>query len=203
MPNSLLSETDTGLMMCAKVIETNLHKKSKRFAKPPFAFIFTAMSQTIYDYSIHTLSRQPFDFSALRGKKILVVNTASACGLTPQYKQLQELYETTKDKLEIIGVPCNDFANQEPGSAEEIERFCEVNFGVTFPLLEKVKILGDTPHPLYQFLTQKALNGLEDNEVKWNFQKYLINEEGKLTHVFSPVIEPFSDEILKAVGHEI
>jgi len=132
-----------------------------------------------------------------------VVNTASACGLTPQYKQLQELYETTKDKLEIVGVPCNDFANQEPGSAEEIERFCEVNFGVTFPLLEKVKILGDTPHPLYQFLTQKALNGLEDSEVKWNFQKYLINEEGKLTHIFSPVIEPFSDEILKAVGHEI
>jgi glutathione peroxidase len=139
----------------------------------------------------------------LRGKKILVVNTASACGLTPQYKQLQELYEATKDKLEIVGVPCNDFANQEPGSAEEIERFCEVNFGVTFPLLEKVKIMSDTPHPLYQFLTQKALNGLEDSEVKWNFQKYLINEEGKLTHVFSPVTEPLSDEILKAVGHEI
>lgn len=161
------------------------------------------MSKTIYHYSIHTLSGRPFDFSALRGKKILVVNTASACGLTPQYKQLQELYETSKSKLEIVGVPCNDFANQEPGSAEAIEQFCEVNFGVTFPLLEKVKILGDAPHPLYQFLTQKSLNGLEDSEVKWNFQKYLINEEGQLTHVFSPTTEPLSDEILNAIGHEV
>jgi len=132
-----------------------------------------------------------------------VVNTASACGLTPQYKQLQELYEATKDKLEIVGIPCNDFANQEPGTAEEIEHFCEMNFGVTFPLLEKVKILGEAPHPLYQFLTQKSLNGLQDSEVKWNFQKYLINEEGKLTQVFSPVTEPLSDEILKAISHEI
>jgi glutathione peroxidase len=137
MPNSLLSETDTGFMMCAKVIETNLHKKSKRFEKPPFACIFTAMSQTIYDYSIHTLSRQPFDFSALRGKKILVVNTASKCGLTPQYEGLQALYDQYQAQgFVVVGFPANNFMSQEPGTSAEIATFCQKKHTLFIPINE-------------------------------------------------------------------
>lgn len=154
----------------------------------------------IYDIDIHTLKGQPFDFSQYKGKKILVVNTASACGLTPQYKQLQELHEKFSDQVAVVGVPCNDFAGQEPGTAEEIAQFCDLNYKVTFPLLEKVQIKGDTPHPLYQFLTQKSKNGLEDSEVAWNFQKYILNEEGQLIAVISPRTEVFSDEVLSALG---
>lgn len=154
----------------------------------------------IYDINIHTLKGQAFDFSQYKGKKILVVNTASACGLTPQYKQLQELHEKFSDQVAVIGVPCNDFAGQEPGTPEEIAQFCDLNYKVTFPLLEKVQIKGDTPHPLYQFFTQKSKNGLEDSEVAWNFQKYILNEEGQLIAVISPRTEVFSDEVLSALG---
>ena len=143
------------------------------------------MSKTAYDYKLSTIQGADFDLSAFKGKKILLVNTASACGLTPQYKQLEELYENYKDKLEVVGLPCNDFAGQEPGSEKEIEKFCETNFGVTFPLTAKVKIKGDDVNPLYQFLTKKELNGYADSEVQWNFQKYLVDENGHLTGVFA------------------
>lgn len=154
----------------------------------------------LYDIQINTLKGQPFDFSQYKGKKILVVNTASACGLTPQYAQLQELNEKFSDNIAVVGVPCNDFAGQEPGTAEEIAQFCDLNYKVSFPLTEKVSIKGDTPHPLYQFLTQKTLNGLEDSEVAWNFQKYLLDENGQLINVFSPRTEVLSDEVLSAIG---
>jgi glutathione peroxidase len=157
------------------------------------------MSKTVYDYPLKTIKGADFDLSAFKGKKILLVNTASACGLTPQYRQLEELYENYKDKLEVIGLPCNDFAGQEPGTEPEIEKFCELNFGVTFPLTAKVKIKGDEVTPIYRFLTQKDLNGYADSEVQWNFQKYLIDENGKLIGVFAPPVEPLSDDILKAI----
>lgn len=158
------------------------------------------MSKTAYDYPLKTITGENLDLSSYKGKKILLVNTASACGLTLQYKQLEELYENFKDKLEVIGLPCNDFAGQEPGSEKEIAQFCEVNYGVTFPLTGKVKIKGGEVDPLYQFLTKKELNGYADSEVVWNFQKYLIDESGHLQAVFAPPVEPLSDEVLKAIG---
>jgi glutathione peroxidase len=157
------------------------------------------MSKSAYIFSLTDIKGNEFFLEKFRGKKILLVNTASACGLTPQYKQLQELYENYNGKLEVIGLPCNDFGAQEPGSENEIAGFCETNFNVTFPLTSKVKILGSNPHPLYNFLTRKELNGHSDSEVKWNFQKYLIDENGHLVNVFSPMIEPLSEEILSAI----
>lgn len=154
----------------------------------------------LYDIQINSLKGTRFDFSQYQGKKVLIVNTASACGLTPQYAQLQELHEKFQDKIAIVGVPCNDFAGQEPGSPEEIAQFCDLNYKVSFPLTEKVSIKGEKPHELYQFLTQKSSNGLEDSEVAWNFQKYLLDENGQLTHVFSPKTEVLSDEVLSAIG---
>ena len=161
--------------------------------------IFGLMSHTVYDYHLKDIKGQPLDLSAYRGKKILLVNTASACGLTPQYKQLEELHENFKDKLQIIGLPCNDFAGQEPGTEQEIAQFCEVNYGVTFPLTSKVKIKGDHPDAIYQFLTKKELYGFADSVVEWNFQKYLVDGNGKLIAVFAPPVDPLSDEILKAI----
>lgn len=157
------------------------------------------MSKSAYIFSLTDIKGNEFFLEKFRGKKILLVNTASACGLTPQYKQLQELYENYNGKLEVIGLPCNDFGAQEPGSENEIADFCETNFNVTFPLTSKVKILGSNPHPLYNFLTRKELNGHSDSEVKWNFQKYLIDENGHLVNVFSPMVEPLSEEILSAI----
>jgi glutathione peroxidase len=157
------------------------------------------MSKTVYDYPIKDIKGNDLDLSKFRGKKILLVNTASACGYTPQYKQMEELYENFKEKVEVIGLPCNDFGEQEPGTPGEIEQFCEVNFGVTFPLTEKVKILGSEPHPLYQFLMKKELNGYRDSEVRWNFQKYLIDENGNLIKIFSTLVEPLAEELLAII----
>ena len=157
------------------------------------------MSNTVYDYKLKGIKGEELDLSTFKGKKILLVNTASACGLTPQYKQLEELSTNFKDKLQVIGLPCNDFAGQEPGTEQEIAQFCEVNFGVSFPLTSKVKIKGEHPDAIYQFLTKKELNGYADSEVEWNFQKYLVDESGHLTHVFAPPVDPLSDKILNAI----
>lgn len=154
----------------------------------------------LYSISIHTLSGLPFSFENYKGKKILIVNVASQCGLTPQYAQLQELQKEFGDKLQVIGVPCNDFGAQEPGTANEISTFCETNYHITFPLTEKVKCTGADKHPLYQLLTQKELNGHSDSEVVWNFQKYLIDESGQLIAHFHPTIEPLSEELLAKAG---
>ncbi len=157
------------------------------------------MSNTVYSYKLKGIKGNDIDLAAFKGKKILLVNTASACGLTPQYKQLEELNENFKDKLQVIGLPCNDFAGQEPGTENEIAQFCEVNYGISFPLTSKVKIKGDAPDAIYQFLTKKELNGFADSEVAWNFQKYLVDESGYLTAVFGPQTEPLSDDILNAI----
>jgi glutathione peroxidase len=158
------------------------------------------MQNTVYDFKLTGITGNEINLGDFSGKKILLVNTASACGLTPQYAQLQELHELHNDKLQIIGLPCNDFGAQEPGSETEVKQFCETHYSVTFPLTSKIKVLGQDAHPLYKFLTQKELNGLEDSEVKWNFQKYLIDENGYLQKVFSPMTTPLDEEILKAVG---
>ncbi len=154
--------------------------------------------ETIYQFKVEDLSGKMFDFSTLKGKKVMIVNTASKCGLTPQYKDLETLYEEYKDKgLVIVGFPANNFAGQEPATNEEIGAFCQKNYGVTFPMMAKVSVKGADMCEVYQFLTQKAKNGLEDSEVQWNFQKYLINEKGELVKVISPKTLPNDAEIIK------
>lgn len=152
----------------------------------------------IYGFKVTDLYGDDFDFAALKGKKILIVNTASKCGLTPQYKDLQALYDKYKDQnFIIVGFPANDFMSQEPGSDEEIAEFCELNFGVTFPMMSKISVKGKDIAPIYKFLTQESQNGFADSEVEWNFQKYLINENGQLEKVVGPRILPTDDEIVK------
>lgn len=152
---------------------------------------------SIYDYEAKTIDGDEFDFKSLKGKKVMIVNVASKCGLTPQYEQLQQLHEEYGgDDFVIIGFPANNFMGQEPGSAMEIKDFCTENYQVTFQLMSKISVKGDDIHPVYQWLTQENLNKLEDNKVKWNFQKYLIDEQGNLVKVISPKTKPYDDEII-------
>jgi glutathione peroxidase len=151
---------------------------------------------SIHEFKVENINGDEFDFSSLKGKKIMVVNTASKCGLTPQYEQLEALYQKFKDQnFVIIGFPSNDFMGQEPGSNEEIMAFCKKNYGVTFPLMTKVKVKGKDKCDIYSFLTSKTKNGLEDNKVQWNFQKYLLDEEGYLVKVISPRMTPDDPQI--------
>jgi glutathione peroxidase len=150
-----------------------------------------------HQFTAESISGKPVELAAFRGKKVLVVNVASQCGLTPQYKQLQELYETYSDKnFTIIGFPANDFAAQEPGTEAEIAQFCEVNFGVTFPLMKKISVVGEGKHPIYRWLTAKVENGVEDAEVSWNFQKFLIDENGNYEGMVGPVENPICERIV-------
>ena len=151
---------------------------------------------SIHEFKVESISGESYDFSNLKGKKIMIVNTASKCGLTPQYQQLEALYQKYKnDNFVIIGFPSNDFMGQEPGSNEEIVTFCKKNYGVTFPLMSKVKVKGKGMCDVYSFLTNKSKNGLEDNKVQWNFQKYLLDENGYLVKVISPRITPDDSQI--------
>ncbi|EMQ95019.1 Glutathione peroxidase [Xanthomarina gelatinilytica] len=154
-------------------------------------------SASLYDISINSLTGEPIDLSSFKGKKILIVNTASECGFTGQYEGLQELYNTYKDKLVVIGVPCNQFGGQEPGTATEIQSFCKQNYGVTFLMTEKVDVKGENQHPLYKWLTSKELNGVSSSSVKWNFQKYLIDEKGNLIDYYYSITSPTSTKITK------
>lgn len=148
-------------------------------------------AETIYQFKVTDLYGKEFDFASLKGKKILIVNTASECGLTPQYKDLEAIYKKYKDlNFVIVGFPANNFGAQEPGSNDQIAKFCEMNYGVTFPMMSKISVKGSDMDNVYKFLTQKSKNGLQDSEVEWNFQKYLINEQGKLVKVLSPRILP-------------
>jgi Glutathione peroxidase len=158
----------------------------------------TGFSQTsgFYDFKVKTLEGKEFDFASLKGKKVMVVNTASKCGFTPQYKDLEEVYEKYRDNFVIIGFPANNFASQEPGTAAEIRKFCTENYGVTFPLMEKISVKGNDMAPIYQWLTSKSKNGVMDSEVKWNFQKYLIDENGKLVDVVYSKDKPTSDKVI-------
>ncbi len=157
----------------------------------------TMAKETIYQFKVKDLSGKDFDFSSLKGKKILVVNTASKCGLTPQYKDLEAIYEKYKSKnFVIVGFPANNFASQEPGTDKEIETFCQLNYGVSFPMMSKVSVKGDDMCEVYKFLTSKSKNGLQDSQVEWNFQKYLINENGELEKVISPQVLPTDASIV-------
>lgn len=153
--------------------------------------------QSIYDIKINSLTGEPIDLESFKGKKILIVNTASKCGFTNQYEDLQNLYDTYKENAMVIGVPCNQFGNQEPGVHDEIASFCKVNYGVSFLMTEKVDVKGKDQHPLYAWLTDKTINGVKSSSVKWNFQKYLIDENGQLVDYYYSITKPLSKKITK------
>tara|TARA_Y100000385_G_scaffold169962_1_gene175970 strand:- start:17828 stop:18412 length:585 start_codon:yes stop_codon:yes gene_type:complete len=167
-------------------------RTSVKEVKPPL--------QSIYDIEISSIENNAIDLSQFQGKKILFVNVASKCGFTPQYAELQKLHEVYGEELVIIGIPCNQFMSQEPGSNEEIAEFCQKNYGVSFLITEKVAVKGTNQHPLYKWLTSKELNGSTDSKVKWNFQKYLVNESGELLDVFSSNVKPNDKRITSYFG---
>ena len=154
----------------------------------------------IYDIKIDSLQGKPINLGDFKNKHILFVNVASKCGFTPQYKDLEKLHQQYKEELVVIGVPCNQFGSQEPGSANEIEEFCEVNYGVTFLITEKVDVKGVNQHPLYSWLTSKDFNGKKSSSVKWNFQKYLVSPEGKLIDYYFSITKPLSSKITKHIS---
>jgi glutathione peroxidase len=153
-------------------------------------------AQSIHSFKVKSIDGKEIDFASFKGKKILVVNTASKCGYTPQYEALEKVYEQYKDKLVIIGFPCNQFGGQEPGTNEEIVSFCKKNYGVTFPLADKIDVKGASIAPIYQWLTQKSKNGVVDASISWNFNKFLLDENGKMIAYFPSNITPESPEIL-------
>ena len=156
-----------------------------------------AQKNSIYQFKVKDINGDIFDMSSLKGKKVLLVNVASKCGFTPQYEQMQELYEKYKDSgFVILGFPANDFKNQEPGSLAEIKEFCTQNYGVTFQMMDKVSTKGEDQSPIYEWLTQKTKNGVKDSEVSWNFQKYLIDEDGQLVDFLAPKESPMSKKVV-------
>jgi len=160
-----------------------------------FAFAFITPA-SVYDFKLKSIDGESFSLAKYKGKKVLVVNTASKCGFTPQYAELQKLADTYKDKLVVVGFPANNFGQQEPGTNSEIKTFCSARFGVTFPLSEKVSVKGDDIDPLFKYLTE-APNPDFTGEIKWNFEKFLIDEHGKLIHRFRSQTTPMSEEITK------
>jgi glutathione peroxidase len=161
------------------------------------AVFVNAQAKTLYDFTVENIEGESFSLSELKGKKVMVVNTASKCGLTPQYELLEKLYRQYKSKnFVIIGFPANNFMNQEPGSNSDIQEFCTQNYGVTFPMMAKISVKGDDIHPLYKWLTSKDENGVLDAKITWNFQKFLVDEEGKVVKSIPPREKPDSQEII-------
>lgn len=183
--------------------QNNAQNKTVAAATTPNTAMNTTVSaETVYQFKVQDLYGKEFDFASLKGKKILIVNTASECGLTPQYKDLEALYQKYKDKnFVIVGFPANNFGGQEPGTNEQIAKFCQMNYGVSFPMMGKSSVKGNDMNAVYQFLTQKKRNGLQDSEVEWNFQKYLINEQGQLVKVLSPRVLPTDNEIVNWINN--
>lgn len=183
---------------CKKGSESNKAESNDSAPKTVESKERAMSKENIYQFKVTDLYGSEFDFSSLQGKKIMVVNTASECGLTPQYADLQKLYDQYKDQdFVIVGFPANNFGGQEPGSDQQIASFCKENYGVTFPMMSKISVKGDDKHQVYQFLTEKSKNGLQDSEVAWNFQKYLIDEKGELAMVIEPRTLPTDPSVVK------
>ena len=162
--------------------------------------LFSSKAQTpksIHSFKVESLDGKTIDFSKFKGKKILIVNTASECGFTPQYEDLEKLYDTYKNKLVIVGFPANNFGGQEPGSNQEIATFCKKNYGVSFPMAAKVSVKGSDTAPIFKFLTDKKLNGVKSTTILWNFEKFLLNEKGELIDTFVSTTKPTSESITK------
>lgn len=156
-------------------------------------------ASSFYSFKMKSIGGETINFSAFKGKKVMLVNVASKCGYTPQYEKLQQLHEKYGDKVVLLGFPANNFGSQEPGSNSEIAEFCKLNYGVSFRMFEKISVLGEDQHPLYQWLSKKELNGVMDQAPTWNFCKYLINEKGELVKFFSSKADPMGEEILTAI----
>ncbi|NOQ25892.1 MAG: redoxin domain-containing protein [Bacteroidales bacterium] len=162
-----------------------------------------AQAKSFYDFKVKNIDGDDFDLSSLKGKKVLVVNTASKCGFTPQYEDLQKLYDKYSSRgFVVIGFPANNFMKQEPGSEAEIKQFCTSNYSVTFPMMSKISVKGNDIHPLYEWLTKKEMNGKMDSKVKWNFQKYMIDENGKLVDVAFSKTNPMDDQIVNWIENK-
>jgi glutathione peroxidase len=160
-------------------------------------------SKSFYDFKVQTIDGSDFSFSSLKGKKVMIINTASKCGNTPQYADLEKLYQNYGgEKFVIIGFPANNFGSQEPGTNTEIKEFCTKNYGVTFPMMSKISVKGSDMHEVYKWLTSKSENGVMDSEVKWNFQKYLVDETGKLVKVIAPTTKPMDESIVSWLGNK-
>lgn len=162
--------------------------------------MMTTMASSIYDFKVTSLDGGTIDFSKFKGKKILVVNTASKCGNTPQYAELEKLYKEHESSLVIVGFPANNFGGQEPGSNDEIKSFCQKNYGVTFPMAEKVSVKGGDIHPLFKYLLAESEKLGDKDPIQWNFTKFLIDENGKLVKVFHNKVLPLSDEVESAIA---
>lgn len=160
-----------------------------------FTFTTSNAQESIYDVAINDISGNPIDLNEFKGKHILFVNVASECGFTPQYAGLEELYKQFKEGLVVIGLPCNQFGGQESGTEKEIQQFCSKNFGVSFLLTEKIEVKGEGIHPLYKWLTDKKINGKSSSSVKWNFQKYIVDEKGEFVNYFYSTTKPMSSKI--------
>jgi glutathione peroxidase len=178
----------------------NVHKKAER----PSGLIIPASileNPGFYDFRVNTLEGEPFPFAQLKGKKVVILNVASKCGFTPQYADWQQFHENHGEEVTVLGFPCNEFGNQEPGTAEDIREFCSKNYGVTFPILEKVHVKkGEKQAPVYQWLTDPELNGWNAQVPSWNFCKYIISENGELTHFFASAVKPENTEFREAIG---
>jgi glutathione peroxidase len=164
------------------------------------AQIPASQPKSVYDFEFKTLQGEEIALSDFKGRKMLLVNVASECGYTPQYKELQELYDKYGDKVVVLGFPANDFGGQEPGTNEEIAAFCERNYGVKFPVFQKITVTGPDAHPLYQYLSARSLNGVTDEKPTWNFCKYLIDEKGRVINFYPSKVKPLSDEIISAIN---
>ncbi len=156
--------------------------------------------KSFYSFKMNSIDGEPIDFKKYKGKKVLLVNVASKCGYTPQYGELETLNQKYGDKLVILGFPANNFGGQEPGSNEDIQEFCQKNYGVKFQIFEKISVKGEDQHPLYQWLSKKELNGWNDEAPKWNFTKYLVNEKGELVKVFPSKVKPTDQEVIAAIN---
>ncbi|RRJ89340.1 glutathione peroxidase [Paenimyroides tangerinum] len=185
------------LIILSSLFALSCSKMNKELTPEPTSNQTEIMNkENIYQFKVKDIEGNDFDLASLKGKKVMIVNTASECGLTPQFEQLQSLYSEFKNNnFVIIGFPTNDFMGQDPGSNQEIAAFCQKNYGVTFPMMEKIVVKGDDKNEVYKFLTEKSKNGLGDFDVEWNFQKFLINENGELERVFGPRILPNDTEI--------
>lgn len=197
VPVVLLTLTLSGFMSVKTVVKFLLSDKSEVAMRPENT---PAPTKSLYDFTVKTIDGKPVALKQFQGKKVIVLNTASKCGFTPQFEDWEAFYKKHGDKIIVLGFPSNDFKGQDPGSNEEIAEFCKKNYGVTFPMFEKIDVIGDNQAPIYKWLSDKSMNGWNDKVPTWNFCKYVINEKGELTHFFASKVKPEDEEFKKAVG---
>lgn len=187
----------TSFMSLSTIVKGIFSDKNDAAAAPAN---LEAPTKSLYDFTVKSIDGKTVSLSGFKGKKVVILNTASKCGYTPQYADWEKFYKAHGDKIVVLGFPANNFMGQEPGSNEEVANFCQKNYGVTFPMFEKVDVVGEGQAPLYQWLTTKALNGWNDKAPTWNFCKYVIDEQGKLTNFFASGVKPDDAEFKKAVN---